>query len=89
MGFEFKTIEIAEVLRIYSSVSGQQLVMASNVTTAPYKITLQSGGLITYDEVARLLQRGLLEQAGIVITRLDDKRASVTYNDRLSVKQLK
>jgi hypothetical protein len=34
-----------------------------------------------------LMEQALLKQAGIVITRLDEKRASVTYNDHLELQK--
>ena len=32
-----------------------------------------------------MIERALLDQAGVIITRLDSKRASVTYNDALAL----
>jgi hypothetical protein len=32
-----------------------------------------------------LLEQALLKQAGVVLTRLDDHRVSVTYNDHLKL----
>jgi hypothetical protein len=42
---------------------------------------------IPKSELMKSIERDLIEQAGIVITRLDDKRASVTYNDALPITQ--
>jgi len=39
----------------------------------------------TKAEALKLMEKALIEQGGVVITRLDDKRASVTYNDALPI----
>ena len=49
-----------------------------------YTITLKAQGA-GKEEGARLIEQALLHRAGIVIARLDKKRASVTYNDALPI----
>jgi hypothetical protein len=44
---------------------------------------------ITQGQQIGLVEAGLKEQAGIVITRLDDKRAAVTYDSALPIKKPK
>jgi hypothetical protein len=39
-------------------------------------------------EALKFMEKTLLEQAGIVITHLDNKQLSVTYNDALPIKQV-
>ena len=75
----------AQVLLIYTELSGMQLVTSSHVNAVTAKITLQSRVALKKSEVLKLLEKALLDQAGIVVTKLDDKRASVTYNDALTV----
>jgi hypothetical protein len=33
----------------------------------------------------KLIEKALVDQAGVVITQLDGQRASVTYNDALAI----
>jgi hypothetical protein len=40
---------------------------------------------VSREVVQQMIKQALLKQAGIVITRLDDKRVSVTYNDKLEL----
>jgi len=79
----FVNVQPNEVLDIYKATTKQELVIASDVRLANHHITLHFSG--SAEELARLIEQALLKQAGIVITRLDDKRASVTYNDQLEL----
>ncbi len=80
----FTNVHLIQVLEIYKLVSGFELVTDSHVKRVPHQITLEAHGVET-DKAVKLLEKALLEQAGVVITRLDDKRASVTYNDALPI----
>jgi type II secretory pathway component GspD/PulD (secretin) len=82
---DFKNVSVSEVLRIYQKLSGVDLVIDSHVRQMDSKITVTTTAPLTKEEVARLIEKTLLKQAGIVVTRLDDKQASVTYNDALPV----
>src|SRR5712691_2992023 len=83
--FKFVNAEPAALLEAYRAATGLELVVASNVNEAPGKITLVSKGTTSPSEAARLFERALLEQAAVIVTRLDDKQASVTYNDKLKI----
>jgi len=85
---DIKNAPITQVLALYKDLTGTELVTDSRVKTVKNEVTLVANPT-RRDEAARLLEKALLEQAGIVITRLDDKRASVTYNDALPISQPK
>jgi len=60
------------------------LIIASNVRLANRSITLHAGG-VSPEVAQQMIEQALLKQAAIVITRLDAKRISVTYNDQLEL----
>ena len=82
-GINFVNVEPAKILDIYKAATKQELIIASDVRLANHNITLHFSG--SAEAVPALIEQALLRQAGIVITRLDDKRASVTYNDKLEL----
>lgn len=73
------------VLSTYEKLSGLELIIDSHVKTVSSLIKLRIEGSRSKEELLKLLREALLNQAGIVITRLDDKRESVTFNDALPV----
>ena len=83
------TLQITEapvyvLLDIYTHVSGLELVTASNISQLGSSVVVlpdSDGG----GNLLRQIEKALLDQRGILITRLDEKRASVTYNDALKV----
>jgi type II secretory pathway component GspD/PulD (secretin) len=82
----FVATPVGDALRIYKDFTSQELVMASNVKHAPGGITLKTERALTKSEATKLLEQALLEQAAVIITRLDEKRVSVTYNDALKIR---
>jgi len=80
----FTNAEVSQILPIYQSMTALELVTDSRVRTVRHPITLQTKAGAK-DEAVKLIEKALVNQAGIVITRLDDKRASVTYNDALPI----
>jgi hypothetical protein len=74
---------------LYENWSGYNLIEASDVEHVHVPIWFHSepGREYSPAEAAKLIQKVLLDQAGIIITPLDDKNASVTYNDRLPKKK--
>lgn len=80
--------DVLQVLDVYKAMTGAQLVTDSRVKTVRHGITLLANPS-RKEEAVKLLQKALLEQAGVVLTRLDDKRVSVTYNDALPITQAK
>jgi hypothetical protein len=83
---DFTNAKVLQVLQINRACVGVELVTDSRVGTLSNHIALQAKA-DTAAQVAKLLEKALLEQAGVVITRLDDKRVSVTYNDALPITQ--
>lgn len=84
----FVNVPADKVLDVYKKWMGLDLVIATDVPLARDSITLRVVNMKTsHEAVAKLLEQALLNQAGIVITRLDDKRASVTYNDQLALEK--
>src|SRR5688572_22023939 len=79
----FRSADVRQVLAFYSELAAVELVTSSHVDALHAKITLQPEGRLTAGAIAEAVEKALIDQAGIVITRIDAKRASVTYNDAL------
>ena len=79
---------VAALLDIYAHVSGLELVRASDVKQLGSRVVIlpeRHGATWDTANFCRVIEEALLSQAGVVITRLDGTRASVTYNDALKV----
>jgi len=76
IGINFVNVDQNEILDQYQRMTHRELLVASNVRQEDHKITLHFAG--SSDAVPPLLEQALRQQAGIVITCLDDKRSSVT-----------
>ncbi len=74
---------LLQVLAIYREMSGRELVVSSDVRKVRAGITVSNTVEIGRSEALKLIERALWDQAGIVLTRLDDHTTSVTYNDAL------
>lgn len=72
-----------QVLQYYETLSGKSLVTSSHVRGLTTKITMQPDVALKVSEAITFVETALREQAGVVVTRLDDQRVSVTYNDAL------
>jgi len=73
-----------KALDVYKHSAKSELIIASDVHRATHSITLHAGA-VSPEAAQQMIEQALLKQAGIVITRLDAKRASVTYNDKLEL----
>lgn len=82
----FVNVPVSRVLDIYKTIARMELVVATNVRDT-HGITVRTEKPMTKDAAAKLIEEALLKQAGVVITRLDSKRTSVTYNDKLELQQ--
>jgi hypothetical protein len=80
--------DLHNVLSFYKQASGLELDVSSQVEHLPWGIRLITTNAIPKSQFAQMIEKALREQAGVIITRLDDKTASVTYNDRLPAKPL-
>ena len=84
----FSSTHIIQVLQYYVDLSGRELVISSHVKALPARVTWQSQTTLKGSEVLKLIEKALLEQTGVVVTALNDKQSSVTYNDALPVKSV-
>ena len=83
---DFQSADInKQVLKLYKEGTGLELVVSSQVEHLSTPIKIRSLEPISTSELMKLIEKALLEQAGVVITRLDDKKASVTWNDHLPI----
>ena len=80
----FTGADVSQVLEFYRDLTGLKLVIDSRVTKMGHMVRVEAK-VPGKEEAAKLIEKALLEQARVVITRLDDKRASVTYNDALPI----
>jgi len=79
----FPNADLDDVLQIYGELSGFELVVGSRVQRFRTPITFTNLRSLSQPEAMQLFEKSLLEQAGVVITRIEGKRASVTDNDAL------
>jgi type II secretory pathway component GspD/PulD (secretin) len=78
----FVNVPVEKVLDIYKPISGHDLVISSELKRVYGSITLKLQNA-TKSEARKAIEKVLLEQAGVVITPLGEKRISVTFNDAL------
>jgi len=81
---QFKNVPPQNVLSTYEQLSGLELIISSNVRDVHSGINLETNLNSRSDAIAAV-EKALQHQAGIVITKLDGGRASVTYNDALPI----
>jgi hypothetical protein len=67
----FSGAEVQQVLPIYKALSGLELLVDSRVNTVYSTINLRSSEVLTNEEALKRIEKALLEQARVVITRLD------------------
>jgi len=85
---DFRKTPIADLFDVYRAASGLALAIDSRVPVR-LPVTVQTSVGVTKCEAMDILEQALVSQAGVIITRLDEKRASVTFNDQLVVKPFK
>ncbi len=76
LAINYVNVPADQVLDQYQRMIHRGLLVASNVHLGNKQITFHFEGSL--DAAPPLLEQALLKQAGILITRLDDKRATVT-----------
>lgn len=78
-----------QVLNIYTNMTGLQLDMDTNAKAmSDAQIDMHISGPVTKDskdETIKLMEKTLKEQAGLVITHLDDKTARVTFDPAVRI----
>jgi hypothetical protein len=77
-------VEVSRVLDIYTNTTGVALEIDPHCIFRG-SIDFKTLHPLTKDETAKRLEKALKEQAGIVITHVDDKRARVTYDASVRV----
>ena len=87
--FNYQNATVGQVLPIYKELSGLELVVDSRVKNVRHWINWKSTEALSKAEATKRIEKELLEQAGVIITHLDDKRASVTCNDALTITKTK
>jgi hypothetical protein len=77
-----ESCSVSRMLSVYSTFSGKQLVIEPSATNQLKTITMHmmATNALTQAECAKVIESELRKQADIVITPLDDKRASVTLS---------
>ena len=80
----FINVQPFQVLNVYSHMSGLTLIEDSRVRQIHRPIQIHAAG-VSSGEAMKLMEDALIKQAGIVITHLDNKSVSVTYNDALPI----
>jgi hypothetical protein len=81
----FNGAQVSQMLEYYKMLTRMQLVTSSHVNQIRAKITMQPDVELKMSEAVALVEKVLREQAGVIITRLDEGRVSVTYNDALPI----
>lgn len=85
--FAFNKMALSQVFHIYQAWSGVQLVITPPAQSQSSRnISVISNTPLTNAEACKLIENALREQAGILITKIDDKGSSVTYDATLPIK---
>ena len=71
-----------DVLELYSEVSGKKVEMSSNVIARAPRVTMKTVKPSSPKEILKLIEEELLDQAGIIITDLDEQRVSATLRKK-------
>ena len=81
----FINAPLEKILPVYHELSGLELIEASDVKKLHTLVTIRTAEGVSKSVMIRLIEQALLQQAGVVISHLDEKRVSVTYNDALPI----
>ncbi len=81
--FMFVYTDPRQVVEMYALSSGATLIKSSHLDKATGRVSIQPKTALKKSEALKLMEKALLEQAGVVITKLDGNRVSVTYNEAL------
>jgi hypothetical protein len=85
MTLDFRKARVQDILDLYQATSGLCFVTDTRVPVHAL-VTVKTSVPVSKAETLETIERALVSQAGVVITRLDDNRASVTYNDQLNLR---
>jgi len=91
--FNFVLVPVEKVLDVYQRITKAELVVLTDIPNEPRWVTLHI--VIPREEVRqtvpKLIEQAVLKQAGVVLTRLNEKQATVTYEKfdyRLDLKKV-
>jgi hypothetical protein len=80
--FNFVLVPVDKVLDVYKRITKSELVMLTDIPQEPRWVTLHI--VVPREEVPqtvpKLIEQAVLKQAGVVLTRVDEKQVSVAYN---------
>ena len=86
---DFTGAPAGQVIQIYKeyvqNAEHATVFIDSRVRDLFRPVTFKNETALTNEEVIKQLEKILLEQAGVVCTRLDGKKISVTFNDALPI----
>ena len=88
LSVDFTNIDAQTIIAVYAKLSGLKPITDLRTKAIHTPISVQAYEFTQSQQIC-LVEAGLKEQAGIVITRLDDKRAAVTYDSALPIKKPK
>jgi hypothetical protein len=74
---DFRNAELQQVLNIYASLAGAELVVAPGVRLPPAFITVSNQQPVTRTEALRLIEGALRDRAGLVVEYQDAKHFTV------------
>ncbi len=83
---DFRGVHPIQALQVYKDLTGAKLYVDSRAERSHAEVVCKNEKAISKAECARMIEQALLEQAAVVVTKLDDNRVSVTFNDSLPIK---
>ena len=85
---KFNETASSQIFQYYKILTGKTLVISAHVPLGA-RITIQPDMALKVSEAIALTEKSLLDQAGIILTKIDEQRVSVTYNEALPVSIVK
>jgi hypothetical protein len=87
-GISFQGVVVPQALQIYKELTQGQLYVDSRAKQSTARIFCKNEKTVSKTEAARMIEKAVLEQAGVVVTLLDSNRVSVAFNDSLPLKSM-
>ena len=75
----------SSALLIYRQLTHTELIIDSRAKEISTLIFLKTDHPVSDAEATKLMEKAFIEQTGLVITHLEGKKVSVTYNDALPI----
>ncbi len=89
VAFTFTDMEASDMFQIYQQLSGLEVVISPGAMSASKRtvtVSVSGNTPMTNAEVCQLLEKALREQTALIITKTDDKKATVTFDAALPIK---